>query len=181
MTYFRPATWIAALALVMAACSTPDESAPASIEASLAASGVPTESAAESAAARGTAGSGETISAFDVAAGDCFNAPEGETVSEVELVDCADPHQYEAYHSEDHPAAGDDAFIGDEAMTDYADDVCLGEFEQFVGTTWEDAMPLNYFYLQPTAETWEIGDREILCAVFSDEGDLTGSAEGTGQ
>jgi hypothetical protein len=180
MPHLRPTVWIATLALAIAACSTPDESPPATDAVSLPASGPPSVSAVESAAASAGEGSGDTISVFDLAVGDCFNAPEGETVSEVELVDCAEPHQYEAYHAEDHPAAGDEAYIGDAAMTEYADEVCLGQFESFVGTPWEESA-LNYFYLQPTAETWDIGDREILCAVYSDEGDLTGSAEGTEQ
>jgi hypothetical protein len=180
MTRFRPIPWVAALALAIAACSSPDESAPVSPEPSVAASDAATEAPSVSAAASGGGTGGETISVFDVAVGDCFNAPEGDTVSEVELVDCADPHQYEAYHAEDHPAAGADPYIGDEAMTDFADNVCLDQFEAFVGIPWEEST-LNYFYLQPTAETWEIGDREILCAVYSDAGDLTGSAEGSEQ
>ena len=181
MIRFRPILWGAALVLGATACSTPpDESTPASPEGSVEASSAPTDGPAVSAIASGSPGSGATISVFDVVVGDCFNAPDAETISEVELVDCADPHRYEAYHAEDHPAGGDEAFIGDEAMTDYADDVCLGEFEAFVGIPWEEST-LNYFYLQPTAETWEIGDREILCAVYSDAGELTGSAEGSAQ
>jgi hypothetical protein len=181
MTHLRPILLVAALAIGITACSSgPDESTPASPEPSVVASDTATVGPSESAAASGGGGTGETISVFDVEVGDCFNAPEADTVSEVELVDCADPHQYEAYLAEDHPAAGDDPFIGDEAMTEYADEVCLGEFESFVGIAWEESA-LNYFYLQPTAETWEIGDREILCAVYSDAGDLTGSAEGSEQ
>ena len=181
MIRFPPMLWGAALILAVTACSTlPDESTPASPEASVEASLAPTDGPPVSVAASGSPGAGQTISVFDVVVGDCFNAPETETISEVELVDCREPHRYEAYHSEDHPAGGDEAFIGDTAMTEYADDICLGQFEAFVGIPWEEST-LNYFYLQPTAETWEIGDREILCAVYSDAGDLTGSAEGSAQ
>jgi Septum formation len=176
----RAIALIAAAVLGISACGSPDESPLPSGEPSVPASSIGTDGASELPASSGGDGSGETVSVFDVAVGDCFNAPDADTLSEVDLVDCADPHQYEAYHAEDHPAAGDEAFIGDEAMTDYADDLCLREFEGFVGIAWEESA-LNYFYLQPTAETWDIGDREILCAVFSEEGDLTGSAEGTEQ
>jgi hypothetical protein len=179
MIRFRPFLWVAAIALGATACGPgPDESTPASAEPSVASSAAPSDGPSVTATAGGSPGTGPTTSVFDVVVGDCFNAPEAETISQVELVDCADPHQYEAYHAEDHPAGGDEAFIGDDAMTEYADEVCLGEFEAFVGIPWEESA-LNYFYLQPTVETWEIGDREILCAVYSDSGDLTGSAEGS--
>ena len=170
----------AAIVLAMAACGGPDESIEPSVvtdaSGSSAASQAPSTSAAPSAS-----GSATTISAFDLEVGDCFAAPDVETVTDVELIDCEEPHRYESYHIENHPAGRDEAFIGDEAMTTYADDICIGAFEEFVGVPWEESS-LTYFFLQPTADTWEeIGDREVLCAVYSTEGDLTGSAASSGR
>jgi hypothetical protein len=170
------------LALVASACSAGDDASEAA-ETDASESVAASESLApsDSAAASGSAAAeGEMISVFDIGVGDCFNAPDEEVVSEVELLDCDDPHTYEAYHSEDHPAASSEPYIGDEAMSKYADEVCLGEFEAFVGTPYQESA-LFYFYLQPTEETWDVGDREILCSVYSEEGDLTGSVEGSGQ
>jgi hypothetical protein len=168
----------AALALVIAACSGPDDSIEPSVgtnaSGSSAASQDPSLSTAPSAS-----GSATAISAFDLEVGDCFDAPDVEAVTDVELIDCEEPHRYESYHIENHPAGRDEPFIGDEAMTTYADDICIGAFEQFVGVPWEESS-LTYFFLQPTADTWEeIGDREVLCAVYSTDGDLTGSVAGS--
>ena len=171
------------LALVAAACSAGEEPSEAaeSDAASDSAAGSEGVGPSDGAAASGSAAAGgEMISVFDLVVGDCFNAPEGDIVSEVERLDCDDPHTYEAYHSVDHPATSTDAYIGDEAMSDFAEEACLGAFEDFIGIPYEESA-LFYFYLQPTAETWNVGDREILCSVYSEEGDLTGSVEGSGQ
>jgi hypothetical protein len=171
------------LALVAAACSAGEEPSEAveSDAASERAAGSESVEPSESPAASGSAAAGgEMISVFDLVVGDCFNAPEGDIVSEVERLDCDDPHTYEAYHSVDHPATSTEAWIGDEAMTEFAEEACLGAFEDFVGTPYEES-ELFYFYLQPTAETWDVGDREILCSVYLEEGDLTESMEGSGR
>jgi hypothetical protein len=175
----RPAfVFAAALALVIAACTSPDPSIEPSVmtdaSGSGAASRLPSASAAPSAS-----GSATAISAFDLEVGDCFEAPDVEAVTDVELIDCEEPHRYESYHIENHPAGRDEPFIGDDAMKTYADDICIGAFEEFVGIPWEESS-LTYFFLQPTADTWEeIGDREVLCAVYSTDGDLTGSVAGS--
>ena len=173
--------WIAAAALI-SGCTSSDESPLPSVVTDASGSGaasVDPSLPSEPAPSGEATASGEAISAFDLEVGDCFTAPDADTVSDVALIDCAEPHEYETYHIENHPAGRGEDFIGDEAMTAFADDVCLGAFEAFVGISWEDST-LSYFYLQPTAETWEeVGDREVLCAVYSDKGDLTGSVEGS--
>jgi hypothetical protein len=175
----RPAfVFAAALALMVTACTGPDHSIEPSVVTVASGSGAasrPPSASAEPAAS----GSTNAISAFDLEVGDCFDAPDVEAVADVELIGCDEPHRYEAYHIENHPAGADEPFIGDEAMTSYADDVCIGAFEAFVGVPWEGST-LTYFFLQPTADTWEeVDDREVLCAVYSTEGDLTGSVEGS--
>jgi hypothetical protein len=171
-------------AVVIAACSGPEESAAPSIVTGASGTGaasVEPSAPDEAPVSASSAPSVTTISPFDLEVGDCFDAPDDEAISEVELIDCEDPHIYETYHIESHPAGRDEPYIGDEAMEDYADDLCMAAFEGFVGVAWEEST-LNYLVLQPTQETWEdVGDREVLCAVYDPEGELTGTAEGSGR
>lgn len=122
---------------------------------------------------------------FSIKVGECFNdeTPEGETVSEVAKVDCAEPHIWEAYKSiiiED----GDGTYPGETVVTDRAQADCKTAFEDFVGISYDDStLYLSYYY--PTEETWtQINDREILCIVTTADdyatkttGSLAGAAK----
>ena len=183
MTVRAAFAWLATVALMVTACAAADESTTPSVVTDASGSGAASRqpsASEEASASAGAVGSGSTISAFDLEVGDCFDAPEIEAMTDVELIDCGEPHRYESYLIENHPAGREEPFIGDVPMSDHADEVCMTTFEAFVGVPWEESSPLTYFYLQPTAETWEeIGDREVLCAVYSTDGDLTGSVEGS--
>jgi len=132
-------------------------------------------SASEAAA---TAGTGETISVFDLSTGQCFDAPDADIIEEVELIDCASPHTYEIYAAINHSAGPNDAYPGDEEIAAFAEDECRTAFEPFVGLDY-DSSELFIFYLHPTADTWRIGDREVLCTVYLEDGLLEGSVEGS--
>ncbi|KGM14713.1 hypothetical protein N867_17160, partial [Actinotalea fermentans ATCC 43279 = JCM 9966 = DSM 3133] len=70
------------------------------------------------------------------------------------------------------------AYPGDEAIASQADEYCYGEFEGFVGVTWENSA-FDYGYLSPSQESWEQGDdREVLCMIMDPEGLTTGSLAG---
>jgi hypothetical protein len=122
---------------------------------------------------------GEAASVFDLGVGQCYNLPEETNVEEVNVVDCAEPHQYEVYAVIQHPAGPDEEYPGDEAISDFADEECLGStFEDYVGTPYQES-ELFAFVLQPTAETWDVGDREFVCAAYLEEGELEGSVQGS--
>jgi hypothetical protein len=122
---------------------------------------------------------------FSIKVGECFNdeTAEGETVSEVAKVDCAEPHIWEAYKSiiiED----GDGSYPGETVVTDKAETDCKTAFEEYVGISYDDStLYLSYYY--PTEETWtKLNDREILCIVTTADdyatkttGSLKGSAK----
>jgi len=120
---------------------------------------------------------------FSIKVGECFNdeTEEGETVTEVQKVDCAEPHIWEAYESvilED----GDGTYPGEEVVIERAQTDCKASFETYVGLDYDSStLYLSYYY--PTEETWtEINDREILCIVTTGEDfatKTTGSVKGS--
>ena len=123
----------------------------------------------------------EAADVFSLAVGDCTN-DSGETegeVTTVEAVPCDGPHDNEAYHAEDLP---DGDYPGDDAVFTSADEICLREFEPFVGLSYEESR-LAYFPYTPTQDSWEQGgDREVLCLVYDTAGEpLTGTAAGLGE
>jgi hypothetical protein len=161
---------------------TPTASASAStISAASASASASTEPSAEESA---EADPGEEVSVFDIEAGDCFSA-DGDEIQSVLVVDCEQPHVYEAYHLFDHDAGPDEAYPGDDAMTDFADTGCRPPFEEFVDHDYDTSI-WYISWLTPSADTWAEGDREIVCAVNQqDESEepieVTGSAEGAAE
>lgn len=112
-------------------------------------------------------------SAFNLQVGDCIAESVGYTeVSNVETVDCNEPHYSEVYASiimEDGPFPGD-AVIQEEATVG-----CEDAFFDFVGIDWLDS-ELDYEVLFPIEESWnELDDREILCMVYDPVGDTVGT------
>jgi hypothetical protein len=122
---------------------------------------------------------GAATSVFDLEVGQCYNTPAETDVEDVNVVDCGEPHQYEVYALPRHPAGSDEAYPGDDEISDFADEECLGDtFEDYVGTSYESS-DLFAFVLQPTAETWEVGDREFVCAAYLEGEELEGSVAGS--
>ncbi len=127
-------------------------------------------------------GSPGMTSVFDLEKGDCFNSSEESTVQEVAVIDCTAEHEYEIYFAVDYTPDGD-SYPGDDVITTFVNDQCKGEFEGFVGTTYDES-ELYIYYLAPTEDSWGGGDREVLCALYwpdtaGENQMLTGSMEGS--
>ena len=102
---------------------------------------------------------------FELAVGDCFDEAadsEGGEISDVPLVECDEPHDYEVFAATDYD--GDD-YPGQLAMEEYADEVCYGAFESYVGTAYEQSA-LYYSHFTPSTGSWATGDREVTCMLF---------------
>ncbi|WP_298455388.1 septum formation family protein [uncultured Cellulomonas sp.] len=123
--------------------------------------------------------------AFAIRVGDCLDysdeapaeegADELEEVSSVPTVPCGEAHDSEVYAS--HQLDGDE-YPGDDAIVASADDMCFADFQPFVGTAYEEST-LDFTYLAPTSQSWELGDdREVLCIVTDPQGGVTGTLEG---
>ena len=120
------------------------------------------------------AGCGTTVDSLSV--GDCFNAPEvsdvATEVSDVDVVDCSEPHRYEMYAIDE---LTNSSFPGESQAADIADEYCLSRFETFVGMEYD--FSVYYIYsIYPTSGSWSQGERSIQCALGLDFGTKVGSA-----
>jgi hypothetical protein len=118
---------------------------------------------------------GETQDVFALGVGDCAadSSLEGE-VQEVTIIDCGQPHATEVFHSYLIP---DEALPDDTGIQTIVEEQCLPAFQSFVGLDYYDSV-LEVTFLSPTAESWDAGDRELLCLIVDPAGDVTGSLAG---
>ena len=123
----------------------------------------------------GDSTTGTDVDVFTIAVGDCLNdgGVDGE-VTTVETIDCAQPHDSEAYAS---ILMDDGEFPGDEAVDTFAIEQCDAAFAEFVGLSYAEST-LSYSYYYPTEESWASGDREILCLLVDPAGKVEGSLQG---
>lgn len=112
---------------------------------------------------------------FDLAVGDCLSdtVADGE-MSEVPVVPCSEPHSSEIYYS--HQIPGDELPEG-AALDAIIEEECFREFESFIGMPYEESA-LFISTISPTNESWDAGDRELLCIVDDPDGNVTGSLRG---
>lgn len=118
-------------------------------------------------------GSGEVFS-LDV--GDCFDDPDGEdrTVGSVPDIDCDQLHDNEVFATFELVGA---TWPGTDQVAEDAEDGCLERFEGFVGTTYlESELSASAFW--PSEDSWEAGDREVICFVYDPDGPVTATLEG---
>jgi len=119
----------------------------------------------------------EDVDVFDLAVGDCLSeeiSDKGEEVTNVAATMCSEPHSQEIFASATVP---DGDFPGQDAVNTQAEKDCVGLFSDFVGVAYEESQ-LEISYLTPTEESWETGDREILCTLYDPAGDTTGTLAG---
>jgi hypothetical protein len=112
---------------------------------------------------------------FTIAVGDCFNDVDAEEISEVPVVPCDQPHDYEAYSAFDLTG---DTFPGDDVVTQQAGDGCTPAFAEFNGLGYDDSS-LYLGYLLPTEDSWTgQNDREVLCYIYEENVQTTGTLQG---
>jgi hypothetical protein len=149
-----------------------------------------------------SANSAQTVSVFNLKPQDCFNPPKANpnlAVSSLTVLPCSVPHYDEVYcvlpYSPTPPTsvstcpAKPERFAGSltedypgvQALTTYANAVCLNEFQPFVGTAYTNSS-LYYTYLYPSPNSWDNSvqrDRMIICVLHSTGAALTVSAKGS--
>ena len=111
-----------------------------------------------------------------VGVGDCFSGPDISTsmteVSNVEVVDCNEPHRYEMYAINEMT---DSSYPGQSQAADMANDYCLSRFQSFVGLDYDSSIYYMAAFV-PSSESWSQGDRSIQCALRLQDGEKVGSA-----
>lgn len=126
-----------------------------------------------------TPGTAGDTPANEFVAGECTNDDLSGLITEIETVDCAEPHTAEAYAQFDLEG---DVFPGVDAVSTRGDEGCLVRFEDFVGTSYEESV-YEAGSITPTEQSWnDAGDRTVICVITGtvDGSPLVGSAEGTG-
>jgi hypothetical protein len=102
-----------------------------------------------------------------------MNDSGGSEVSELPLVDCAGPHDFEAFAEFALTGSG---YPGDDAVSEEAHATCTEKFQPFVGIAYEVSM-FDVNFLAPTEESWnDRDDRTVVCLLFDPAGPSTGSA-----
>lgn len=112
---------------------------------------------------------------FSMKVGDCFSKQTGTQITSVPMVPCSEAHDNEVFHAFDIP---DDSYPGKDSVVEQSEDGCMAEFEPFTGISYEESA-LNFTYMYPTEESWKAGDREVLCIIYEDDVQTTGSLAGT--
>ena len=117
------------------------------------------------------------IKPTELQVGQCFNAPREELVSVV-LRPCTDDHQHEVFAVVDHPASRSARYPGDDEILRFAGERCIPLFERYGRVPYEQAN-LADFEVVPTRESWQAGERRVICAVSSLDGQpMRGSVRG---
>jgi hypothetical protein len=125
-----------------------------------------------------TTGAGEKVGLGDVRTGDCYNEPEGagDSVATVDVVPCQQPHDAEVYAI---VPVNSRRLPSDDALDELGDRVCAARFRPYVGVPLRDST-LDFTFFTPTRESWEAGDRTIICALGDPDSDpVEGSMRGT--
>ncbi|MCC4908573.1 septum formation family protein [Microbacterium sp. cx-59] len=119
-------------------------------------------------------GSGE-INVFTLSVGDCMSdTTDAEEVTDVNVVPCDQPHDYEVYYDFSIP----DGEWDQEAVYAAAEEGCYNEFPTFVGLSYEESL-LDFSYYAPTQQSWDEGnDRIVSCFIGDPSTQTTGSLAG---
>ena len=108
---------------------------------------------------------------FSLEVGDCMDDfGTADDISSVPIVDCNEEHDAEVYATEDIDS---DSFPGESGVSDAAEEICIGAWEDFVGIPYEESL-LDYGALTPSEESWALGDKEVVCTIskYDENGDL---------
>ncbi|MCV7282781.1 septum formation family protein [Mycolicibacterium flavescens] len=114
----------------------------------------------------------DTVTATDVAVGDCLREIPGARVVTVQTTACEEPHAGEVFAVLLMPDGG---FPGQPAIEAYAER-CAPALSAYSPEAALDAA-VNMYVLYPTAETWADGDRAVTC-IATFEPPRTGSMRG---
>ncbi|HDH03663.1 MAG TPA: hypothetical protein ENH15_05405 [Actinobacteria bacterium] len=116
---------------------------------------------------------------FDLAVGTCFNDGDLSEVeiTDVPVVDCAEPHDNEVYYLFD---MADGLFPGVDQVSATAFEGCVAAFDSYVGLDYASS-ELVATFLAPSSGSWEEDDREVVCFLYQIDLDkLTGTMRDSG-
>jgi hypothetical protein len=119
-------------------------------------------------------------SAADIQVGDCFMLlpTEGdqsgqEVVQEVSHSPCPEPHDAEAFFVGDLEGGAGADFPATSVVEDFVSTVCLPAFGAYTGSDFLVQEVLDAGYFSPTADSWRLADREVMCYLTPISGSTT--------
>lgn len=127
----------------------------------------------------------DDVSVERLEVGDCVDLAEisgsSDVVDRLPRRDCDEPHDAEVYLIDDVTVDSDE-YPGDAFLTATIEEQCAGRaFEDYTGGTFTDSS-LDYFFLYPTEESWDAGDRGFICMAVSVDGSpIDHSVRGSGE
>lgn len=99
--------------------------------------------------------------------GDCLLVAQvGERADDVPVVDCGEPHEAEVYAVVEPAALAALSAYDAEAVIAVAEEECVALFEGYVGEPYRTSA-LDVFYTYPLEDRWDLGEREVVCAVWA--------------
>jgi Septum formation/Domain of unknown function (DUF4190) len=106
----------------------------------------------------------ETVAVDEVKVGDCLvEVPQTAEVVNVETVGCEEPHAGEVYAQVTMP---DGDFPGEDAIAEEYAGKCETELASYSPAAAKDTA-ITLYYLHPTEETWDRGDRAVDCIAMT--------------
>ena len=104
-----------------------------------------------------------TPSVLTLSIGTCFDDPDSfEEVEDIPIIDCDSPHDNEVFANVD--MTGSD-YPGFEAVNNRAFQICEDNFAGYLGISYDESI-YDIAWFNPTADTWDIGDREVICFAY---------------
>jgi putative regulator of septum formation len=102
--------------------------------------------------------------ANDLRVGDCFEEPAlTQTIEDVQHQPCGEVHDSEVVWVGTHPAAKGAAVPSDEGHRAWIATTCLPAFTAYTGIDLLSQEVLTMGYFVPTDDSWQEGDRKIIC------------------
>lgn len=121
----------------------------------------------------------EVVEEIDVLkAGMCFDDASSEdtitdeqqntSVTSIPIIQCNQPHDNEVYHVYELPNAK--AYKETDELLESMFVNCEAAFTDYVGLSYQESF-YEMSFLTPTVESWQEGDREVVCYAFHPEAD----------
>lgn len=119
------------------------------------------------------------LQATDLRVGDCFDVkdPEAEELFDVTAKPCDQAHEFEMFFVGSLPEG---AYPAEATFDSYVEANCLPSFATYVGKSYQESA-LDIYWLVPTSEAWDEGDRSVQCALYApNDNQLVVSLKGSG-
>jgi hypothetical protein len=97
----------------------------------------------------------------ELAAGDCFNEPQGRRVATVTRTPCTSAHTAQVTHTFTLPSGG---WPGESTVADKADRGCTARQNSYFDKH-PPRVPLEQWWVYPTRASWAVDDRLVVCYV----------------